>query len=205
MKILAIDTSVGISVAILDGEEILAETTRNEHGIQGEQTAAIVVDLLNQAKLTSSQITDVVVGVGPGPYTGLRVGLATAQAFAFAQQIPVFGICSLDAIAHDFGKPCVVVTDARRKELYWARYEDGRVVGPDVNSAIEISSLNTACDFVGPGVELYVESLSGQNMPLRAASLGLLFVSGQAQLVPVTPMYLRKPDAQEPTSRKSVL
>jgi tRNA A37 threonylcarbamoyladenosine modification protein TsaB len=120
------------------------------------------------------------------------------------------GVCSLDAMAFNLAEQkdendFIVSTDARRKELYWARYEDSRVVGPDVNSAIEISSLNTQCDFVGPGVELYVDSLSGQTLPLRAASLGLLFASGRAQHVPVTPMYLRKPDAQEPTSRKSVL
>jgi tRNA threonylcarbamoyl adenosine modification protein YeaZ len=205
MKIIAIDTSVGISVAVLDDEKVLAETTKNVHGIQGEQTAAIIQELLNEAGLTVADLTDVVVGVGPGPYTGLRVGIATAQALAFARGLSVTGICSLDAVAYDFGKPCVVITDARRKELYWAKYETVRVQGPQVNTADQIAHENEDVEFVGPGVGLYPDSISGTYLPLRAASLGLLVASGKAQPVPVLPMYLRKPDAQEPTIRKSVL
>lgn len=205
MKIIAIDTSVGISIAILDDEKVLAETTKNEHGIQGEQTAAIIQELLAKSALTVDDLTDVVVGVGPGPYTGLRVGIATAQALAFTKNLPVNGVCSLDAVAHDFGRACVVVTDARRKELYWAKYETNRVQGPQVDTAEQISKLNVDVEFVGPGVGLYPDFISGTHLPLRAASLGLLFASGKVQPVPVSPMYLRKPDAQEPTVRKSVI
>lgn len=205
MKILAIDTSVGVSVAVLDGETVLAETTRTEHGIQGEQTAAFIFELLAESRLSTGDITDVVVGVGPGPYTGLRVGIATAQAFAFARNIPIEGICSLDAVAHDFGNPCVVVTDARRKELYWSKYDGKRIDQPQVNTPAEIAELVSASRVVGPAANLYPEVISGDVLPLRAASLGQLFASGNAQIVPVSPLYLRKPDAQEPTNRKSVL
>lgn len=205
MKILAIDTSVGVSIAILENENVLAETTKNEHGIQGEQTAALIQELLAKANLTITDLTDVVVGVGPGPYTGLRVGIATAQAIAFAKGIPISGICSLDAVAYDFGKPCVVVTDARRKELYWAKYDSDRILGPEVNTPEQISIAHNDAQFVGPGVELYPDFIRGQELPLRAASLGLLFASGNAKVIPVAPLYIRKPDAQEPTTRKSVL
>lgn len=205
MKILAIDTSVGVSVAVLDGNQVLAEATRTEHGIQGEQTASIIAELLNESGLSPSDITNCVVGVGPGPYTGLRVGIATAQAFAFARNIPVVGICSLDAVAHDFGKPCIVVTDARRKELYWAKYDLTRTNEPQVNSAAQILENNPGEKFVGPGAQLYPDAISGEVLQLRAASLGQLFAAGKAQELSIAPLYLRKPDAQEPTTRKSVL
>ena len=205
MKILAIDTSVGVSVAVLDDHEVLAEFTDTQHGIQGEQTAAKIAELIELAGLEVSAITHVVVGVGPGPYTGLRVGIATAQAFAFARQIPLVGICSLDAVAFDYGKPCTVITDARRKELYWAKYDSTRIQGPEVNTPAQLVELAGTTDFVGPASQLYPEVISGEVIPLRAAPLGMLFATGSASTVPVSPMYLRKPDAQEPTTRKSVL
>ena len=205
MKTLALDTSVGVSIAVLDGSNVLAEFTDTQHGIQGEQTAVTISSLLKKSDVDISELTNVVIGVGPGPYTGLRVGIATAQAIGFARKIPVTGICSLDAVAYDYARPCVVLTDARRKELYWAKYETNRVTGPNVNKPDEIIQLNLGLDFVGPAANLYPEIPGGVELQLRAAALGLLFASGVAQTVPVQPMYLRKPDAQEPTSRKSVL
>lgn len=205
MKVLAIDTSVGVSVAILDDKNVLAQFTDIAHGIQGELTAAKISQLMAQTSLSPNQIETVVVGVGPGPFTGLRVGLATAQAFSFALEIPIFGICSLDAVAFEYGKPCVVVTDARRKELYWARYEKNRITGPEVAKPEQLAESHLDCTFVGPAVNLYPEFITGEPVALTAGALGQLYAQGQGQLLPVTPMYLRKPDAQESTSRKSVL
>lgn len=205
MKILALDTSVGVSVAVLENENILAEFTDTQHGIQGEQTASTILTLLTQSNLTVEDIAKIVVGVGPGPYTGLRVGIATAQVLAFSRQIPIFGICSLDAVAHDFGNPCVVVTDARRKELYWAKYENGRIGSPAVNKPEKLKTLIGDSKVVGPAANLYAEQINGEVLPLRAAALGQLVSSGNAQLVPISPMYLRKPDATEPNSPKSVI
>jgi tRNA A37 threonylcarbamoyladenosine modification protein TsaB len=125
--------------------------------------------------------------------------------FAHAREIPIHGICSLDAIAFDYAKPCVVVTDARRKELYWARYEGIRIGDPQVSKPEAIASQFPDVDFVGPGANLYPDYVSGNLMELKAGSLAKLFASGSAQLVDVSPMYLRKPDAVEPTTRKSVL
>jgi tRNA threonylcarbamoyl adenosine modification protein YeaZ len=155
--------------------------------------------------LKIEEITDVVVGVGPGPFTGLRVGIVTAAVFAHVRNISIHGICSLDAIAFDYANPCVVVTDARRKELYWARYEGDRIGEPQVSKPEVIASQFPDSKFVGPGAQLYPDFISGSVMELKAGSLAKLFASGSARLVDVSPMYLRKPDAVEPTIRKSVL
>jgi tRNA threonylcarbamoyladenosine biosynthesis protein TsaB len=205
MNILAIDTSVGVSVAILRSNGEVTQSQTVDHGMQGELTAELISKVVSDSGLKIEEITDVVVGVGPGPFTGLRVGLVTASVFAHAREIPIHGICSLDAIAFDYAKPCVVVTDARRKELYWARYEGIRIGDPQVSKPEAIASQFPDVDFVGPGANLYPDYVSGNLMELKAGSLAKLFASGSAQLVDVSPMYLRKPDAVEPTTRKSVL
>jgi len=205
MNVLAIDTSVGVSVAILRSNGVLTQSQAVDHGMQGELTAELISKVVIDSGLEISEITDVVVGVGPGPFTGLRVGLVTAEVFAHARQIPIHGICSLDAVAFEYAKPCVVVTDARRKELYWARYEGIRIGEPQVSKPEELATQFPDTEFVGPGAQIYPDVISGQVMELKAGSLAKLFASGSAQLVSVSPMYLRKPDAVEPTTRKSVL
>ena len=205
MNVLAIDTSVGVSVAILRSNGELTQSQAVDHGMQGELTAELISQVVTESGLEISEITDVVVGVGPGPFTGLRVGLVTAAVFAHARGIPIQGICSLDAIAFDYGKPCVVVTDARRKELYWARYEDKRIGEPQVSKPEDLLAQFPDSEFVGPGAQLYPDFISGKVSELKAGSLAKLFATGTAQLVDVSPMYLRKPDAVEPTTRKSVL
>ena len=204
--ILAIDTSVGISVAVHDDTELLSELTTNEHGVQGELIAQYIQDALSGAYVSPSEITAVVVGVGPGPFTGLRVGIASAGAFALARNIPIHGYCSLDALGISTRGDCVVVSDARRKELYWAHYRDGeRIQGPAVNAPIDIVSQFPNTSFVGPAANLYPEVLSGEVQQLRAGNLAQLFTQGKGQIHEVVPMYLRKPDAAEPTGRKQVL
>jgi tRNA A37 threonylcarbamoyladenosine modification protein TsaB len=125
--------------------------------------------------------------------------------FGYARDIPVHGICSLDAVSFDYGKPCIVVTDARRKELYWAQFNGGRIGEPQVTKPDVLATQFSGMDFVGPGAQLYPEFINGQVINLRAGALAQLFATGSAQLVEVKPMYLRKPDAVEPTIRKSVL
>ena len=205
MNVLAIDTSVGVSVAILRSNGELTQSQAVDHGMQGELTAELISHVVAESGLEISEITDVVVGVGPGPFTGLRVGLVTAAVFAHARNIQIHGICSLDAIAFDYAKPCVVVTDARRKELYWARYEGKRIGEPQVSKPEDLLAQFPDSEFVGPGAQLYPDFISGKVSELKAGSLAKLFATGTAQLVDVSPMYLRKPDAVEPTTRKSVL
>ena len=205
MNVLAIDTSVGVSVAILRSNGEVTQSQAVDHGMQGELTAELISKVVTDSGLEIQEITNVVVGVGPGPFTGLRVGIVTAAVFAHAREIPIHGICSLDAVAFDFAKPCVVVTDARRKELYWARYDGLRVGEPQVSKPEALAAQFPESEFVGPGAKLYPDYISGDVMELKAGSLARLFASGSAQLVDVSPMYLRKPDAVEPTIRKSVL
>ena len=205
MNVLAMDTSVGVSVAILRSDGELTQSQTVDHGMQGELTAELIAQAVADSGLEISDITEVVVGVGPGPFTGLRVGLVTAEVFAHARNIPIHGICSLDAIAFDYAKPCVVVTDARRKELYWARYDGKRIGEPQVSKPEELLAQFPDSEFVGPGSQLYPDFISGKLLELKAGSLAKLFAAGAAQLVDVSPMYLRKPDAVEPTTRKSVL
>jgi len=83
-----------------------------------------MVDVLAKfgAKAAKERIDQVIVGMGPGPFTGLRTGIVFAQSFAFAQGLPIHGVCSLDALAFGIELPeFIVATDARRKELYWAK------------------------------------------------------------------------------------
>lgn len=133
---LVIDTATDRTiVGLLDGEEILFQSYAQgatDHG-------RAVSDLVAQALANNPAPAQVVVGMGPGPFTGLRVGVSFAQTFALAREIPVIGICSLDAIAIG-QKDYTVAIDARRKEIYWARYEDGvRVKGPAVNKPDEVN------------------------------------------------------------------
>ena len=215
MTILAIDTSVGVSVAIVEDDLVLAEHNVDAHGVQGELTAHLVAQALAEANKQTSDVTDVVVGVGPGPFTGLRVGIACAHVFAFARNIPVHGMCSLDAVAFDYAKPCIVVSNARRSELYWAEYETdqqdsahGLPVRGSAPGVLKPSALLQQFPdghFVGPAAMLYPDVIQGTVLPLRAASLGRMFARGKATVLPVTPLYLRAPDAVEPGQPKSVL
>lgn len=173
---LAIDTSTSRTVVgLLDGEKVLFEKFAEgatDHG-------RAVSDLVAQALLNNPAPEEVVVGMGPGPFTGLRVGIAFARTFALSRDIPVVGVCSLDAI--DTGKSdYTVAIDARRKEIYWARYEGGkRVEGPSVNKPDEIS------DFI---VDLY---------PNVSSLVMLAQVQNESE-----PFYLRRPDAV-PTAERT--
>lgn len=200
--ILAIDTSVGISLAIHDGQQIIAEITRNEHGIQGELTAALVKAMLTECAKSPQDLTQIIVGVGPGPFTGLRVGIASAQAFGFALSIPVSGICSLDAVGFAAGGHCIAVSDARRKELYAAHFNSQRIGLPIVVTAEQLADQFPDARFVGPAAQLYPHTISGELLDLKASDLAQTFVSGKAEVLPVVPMYLRKPDAQETAARQ---
>ena len=130
----------------------------------------------------------VVVGCGPGPFTGLRVGMATAAAYGHALGIPVHGVCSLDAIGiESTGTTCevLVVTDARRREVYWARYRDGvRVDGPSVNTPADVPGADDALSRPPRAIQ--------RHEPVWCAP----WPTGGASPVPLIPLYLRRPDAK---------
>jgi tRNA threonylcarbamoyladenosine biosynthesis protein TsaB len=174
---------------------------------------------LASAGVRIADLAAVVAGVGPGPYTGLRVGLMTAAALADATGLPSYGVCSLDAIAaaHSDRDDLLVAGDARRKEVYWARYRHGERVGePAVNKPVELVAelrgelFGGTPAMAGAGARLYVDVLG---LPLLAADYptvaGLAAcaaerVRDRAPGEVLVPLYLRRPDAVEPTTRKPV-
>jgi tRNA threonylcarbamoyladenosine biosynthesis protein TsaB len=165
------------------------------------------------AGVTMRDITDIAVGTGPGPYTGLRVGLVTARVLGSALGVPVHGVCTLDAIACQAvsaaaGREFLVATDARRKEVYWGRYSpDGaRLSGPAVGDP---SALDPAVPAAGEGPRLYPAAFGEPIEPRYPAASWLAFfasVRARSGLTPEPPdpLYLRKPDARVPGPPKRV-
>jgi tRNA threonylcarbamoyladenosine biosynthesis protein TsaB len=214
--LLALDTaSASVSVALHDGTSTLSARSSASSPRHVEQLTPLVSEALTEVGATAADLTAVAVGVGPGPFTGLRVGLVSARAFGLALGIDVLGVCSLDAVAAGAvaagldAAEFLVATDARRREVYWARYRlDGaipvRVDGPHVALPAEVP--RDRLPVVGRGGELYPDLLGPVILPLDppAAELARLAVHGQPYLVPAEPLYLRRPDASSPGVRKRV-
>ena len=203
--VLAVDTSTDVTVGLARGAEVLAADRVTDRMAHVEQLMPSVDRCLEAAGMTLADVDHVVVGLGPGPFTGLRVGIVTAQVLARVRGVPLHGVCSLDAVALAVprGEEFVVATDARRKEVYWARYDANghRVEGPTVSSPDTVPRLPT----VGPAADLYADRLE-VGPGVRALDPGLLAASGLGLPSAGTePLYLRRPDATEPTRRKSVL
>jgi tRNA threonylcarbamoyl adenosine modification protein YeaZ len=174
---LAIDTSTSrTSVAIIEDGSILWSGHRDGATEHGPALPSLV-----QEGIRGFVIDEVVIGMGPGPFTGLRVGIAFAQSFALARGISVRGVCSLDAIAAQVNeKDFIVTVDARRKEVYWARYKDGIRVGePAVNFPADVAGAPIHSD-------LYPD--------MKA----LVALAGNI----TEPMYLRRPDAVATADRQ---
>lgn len=133
---LVVDTATDRTiVGLVEDEKILFESFAQGATDHGRALSDLVAQALNGNPAPEQ----VIVGMGPGPFTGLRVGVSFARTFALAREIPVIGICSLDAIAIDQENYTVAI-DARRKEIYWARYQAGkRVEGPSVNKPEEVA------------------------------------------------------------------
>ena len=198
--ILAIDTAtpaVTAGVVRLDtGIEVLAERVTVDARAHAEQLTPNVVAALADAGLTVDGLDAVVVGCGPGPFTGLRVGMATAAAYAHVLGIPVRGVCSLDAIGVDTTGDALVVTDARRREVYWARYCDGvRVDGPAVNAPVDVPT--TADGVAGSPDHAALFDLPRLSPVYpTAAGLARAVTDWAVAPAPLVPMYLRRPDAK---------
>ena len=169
-KVLAVDTSTSrTSVAIIDDGSVVFSGHRDGATAHGPSLPALV-----QEALAISEVDEVVVGMGPGPFTGLRIGIAFARSFALARNISVRGVCSLDAIAAQVDeKDFIVTVDARRKEVYWARYTNGiRVAEPAVNFPADVTGATLHAD-------LFPDMVSLVNLPGNITE----------------PIYLRRPDA----------
>ncbi|MEW2050360.1 tRNA (adenosine(37)-N6)-threonylcarbamoyltransferase complex dimerization subunit type 1 TsaB [Streptomyces sp. NPDC005476] len=214
MLLLALDTATpAVTVALHDGTDVIASSSQVDARRHGELLLPAVDRLLEGAGLRLDAVTGVVVGVGPGPYTGLRVGLMTADTFGLALGVPVHGLCTLDGLAYacDLEGPFVVATDARRKEVYWARYTDSRtrVSGPAVDRPADIADEVAGLPAVGAGALLYPDAFPDAREPghVSAAALAGLAAEKLAageELPEPRPLYLRRPDAQVPKNYKVV-
>lgn len=217
--LLAFDTATpAVTAALHDGERVLAESTVIDARRHGELLVPAVDRVLITAGRELAEVTGVVVGVGPGPYTGLRVGLVTAASFGDALGIPVHGVCTLDGLAWAAGEagldgPFVVATDARRKEVYWARYDGPgrRVTEPAVDRPADIADAVGGLPAVGAGAELYPDVFTDRRPDPAHLSAGAMAALAAHRLAagerfaPVRPLYLRRPDAQVPAGYKAVL
>jgi tRNA threonylcarbamoyl adenosine modification protein YeaZ len=195
--VLAIDTAtpaVTAGVVRLEGVEVLAERVTIDPRAHAERLTPNVLAALTAAGLTFAQLDAVVVGCGPGPFTGLRVGMATAAAYGHALGIPVRGVCSLDAIGIESASTAsdvLVVTDARRREVYWARYRGGaRIDGPAVNAPADV-----------PGA---VELLARPPVYPTVAGLVRAVADWTVEPAPLVPLYLRRPDAKPRAEQPAV-
>ncbi|GHC77381.1 tRNA (adenosine(37)-N6)-threonylcarbamoyltransferase complex dimerization subunit type 1 TsaB [Nocardiopsis terrae] len=178
----------------------------------GELLAPTIQDLLAESGLSLADLDHIAVGTGPGPYTGLRVGLATGHALADALGIPCHGVTTLDALAFATKRtePFLGMTDARRKEVFWARYEDHltRTGEVRVDRPAEIDT--QGLPLVGDGARMYAEALGAEaDEPLlpdaaAMAELALLRLHRGRSLPEPNPLYLRRPDAVEPGAPKKV-
>jgi len=210
--LLAFDTATpAVTVALYDGQQVVAERTTVDAMRHGELLAPAITAVLEEAGLVRQDLTAIAVGVGPGPFTGLRVGLMTARTLGAVLEIPVYGVCTLDVLAVeavDTGTvdgPFQVATDARRKEVYVASYDrDGiRLTGPDV---VKPAAVATDGPVVGRGAVLYAESFPDGRGPENpsAGVLARVVAEERAELYDPEPMYLRRPDAAEPHKPKRV-
>jgi tRNA threonylcarbamoyl adenosine modification protein YeaZ len=210
--LLAFDTaSPTVTVALHDGSAVIARQDREGAMRHGELLAPAIAGVLEDVGADRLDITAIAVGVGPGPFTGLRVGLVTARTLAAVLEVPVYGVCTLDVLAaeaHDMGMVAGafhVATDARRKEVYWASYDaDGlRVDGPVVTRPADVA---TDLPVVGRGAVLYAGSFPDGRIPENpsAAWLARVVAEERAELLDPEPLYLRRPDAVESHQRKRV-
>lgn len=219
MLLLAFDTATpAVTAALHDGERVLAESTVVDARRHGELLVPAVDRVLASAGRALDEVTGLVVGVGPGPYTGLRVGLVTAASFGDALGVPVHGVCTLDGLAWAAGEaglegPFTVATDARRKEVYWARYDGpaARVTEPAVDRAADLPEDVRALPAVGAGAALYPDAFPDRRPDPAHQSAGALAalaahrLATGADFLPPLPLYLRRPDAQVPAGYKAVL
>lgn len=218
MLVLAIDTStpaVTAGLVALDGDTLESRGDRVtvDPRAHGELITPHALEAVKAAGVTLRDLDAIVCGVGPGPFTGLRAGMATAASLAHALGIPAHPVCSLDAIAADVAPgeaPFLVLTDARRREVYWAAYaaDSTRTDGPHVQRPADLET--TIKVAAGDGALLYADALGVQPIEPRFPSpVGLVKAAREAlrsgsEPAPLTPLYLRRPDAVEPAARKKV-
>ncbi len=192
MLLLAFDTATpAVTVALHDGRRVLAETTTVDARRHGELLAPSIAKVVADAGADQRDLTAIAVGVGPGPFTGLRVGLVTARVFGRTLGLPVHGVCTLDVLARAAwpaaaGREFLAVTDARRKELYWARYSalGERLTGPSVERPADLPA---DLPVAGQAVSLYPDQLGEPIWPEHPSAAVLATLVAEATLTTASP------------------
>jgi tRNA threonylcarbamoyl adenosine modification protein YeaZ len=206
--LLVIDTSAGTSVAVVDpaSRRVLAERSTEDTRRHAEVIGPFLDDALRSAGVTPAEVTGVVAGMGPGPFTGLRVGIAAARTFAAARAVPFLPLVSHDAVAADVAAtddpdagPFVVLTDARRREVHWSVHDQAgaRTAGPGLARPADLDDVL--------GASRSVRRITATTVP--AGRLGALAADRLASGGPFaqdTPLYLRDPDVTMPGAPKRV-
>lgn len=193
--LLAIDTSAGTSVAVVDLERgVLAEHSSADTRRHAEVIGDLIAASLNDAGIAVTDLSGVVGGMGPGPFTGLRVGIAAARTFALGIGRPFVPVVSHDAVAYGATGAVVVATDARRKEVYWSTYSGSDAVGlPERTSGPNL----VKADALAAAVEAFDTYAVLEAPTVSAAALGLVAELQYANRRPFAanePLYLRSPD-----------
>jgi tRNA threonylcarbamoyl adenosine modification protein YeaZ len=215
--VLAIDTAtpaITAGVVRVDptNPETLASRVTVDPRAHGELLIPHLAAALAEAGLDFDDVDAIVCGTGPGPFTGLRVGMVTAASLAHALAVPLHGVCTHDAIAADSatGETLLVVTDARRREVYWSAYDPTghRTAGPDVSTpahlAERLPDLGVTAA-AGHGAQLYAHVLGLPTVePAYPSPAGLVAAADTSTTEHFRPLYLRRPDAVEPGPRKKV-
>jgi tRNA threonylcarbamoyl adenosine modification protein YeaZ len=205
--------AITAAVAAVTGTvEILAERVTVDARAHGELLAPQLDAVLREVGVRPRDLAAVVAGVGPGPFTGLRVGLVTAAALADVTNLPRYGVSTLDALGWAAPGRVLVATDARRREVYWAVYDNGtRIAGPAVGRPAELPAPDGVTAAVGDGALRYADvlGLPVRDEPHYPPVAGLVALAAdrirdKAPTEPLTPLYLRRPDAVEPLGRKAV-
>lgn len=204
---LGVDTSTAVCVGLANGDRVIALRDDNPRA-HAERLMPLIEQACELAGIRVDQVSEVAVGVGPGPYTGLRVGIVTARMIAHLGGAGLHPVCSLDVLARqwaDGGAPdgFIAASDARRHELYWACYDSRgqRVDGPRVGP---VSELPQGMPVGGPGCAARgIDAAPGSPLRLDAGTLAAAWT--RMPDVGVEPLYLREPDATVPTTRKATL
>lgn len=209
--LLAFDTATPqVSAALHADGDVVAELVSERPMKHGEQLAPLIDRVLASAGVDRYDLTAIAVGAGPGPFTGLRVGLMTARTLGFVLEIPVYAVCTLDVLAVeavDTGAVTgafAVATDARRKEVYLATYSETgeRLEGPVVERPAAVA---TGVPVVGEGAVLYPDAFPNAVGPTRPSAgwLARVVAEERAELLDPEPLYLRRPDAVEAHARQA--
>jgi tRNA threonylcarbamoyl adenosine modification protein YeaZ len=214
--VLAFDTSTPtVSVALAEDSRVLSERNVHAANRHGELLMPLIHEVLVEGGVTAADLAAVAVGLGPGPFTGLRVGIVTAAALSDALGVHAYGVCSLGLVVYGDGeRDYVVMTDARRRRVYWAHYSatEHLLGGPELDTPQSLADRFAVGRplLVGDGAELYRDTFAGFEVVAGHPQASRL----AAEVAPrvrrgdpsdaLEPLYLRRPDARPPGPPKSV-